>query len=206
MKTLLQLLSFIGELLFPLRDTGAVVRDLTPEAFGRLVAPRLTTLGYVGLLPYRHRVVRAVIIEAKFRKNAKAISLLAQVLRDYVEALAVDARPFSTSTYVVIPIPLSPKRLRERGYNQVEEVVKAAGLTGAPHLLARVRDTTPQTQLSKRERVMNMSNAFTAVGPFAPNVTYVLLDDVTTTGATLDAAVQVLKSANVQLIPLALAY
>jgi predicted amidophosphoribosyltransferase len=61
-------------------------------------------------------------------------------------------------------------------------------------------------QLSKRERIINMNNAFTAVGPFEQNVTYVLLDDVTTTGATLDAAVQVLKAAHVQLIPLALAY
>ena len=139
-------------------------------------------------------------------KNKRAISLLAQTLTEYLSALAEDTYPFDTKDFVIIPIPLGQKRLHERGYNQVEEVIKTANIHYEPNLLVRTRETAPQTTLPKGERTQNVRNAFRAVGPFTTSVTYVVLDDVTTTGATLHEAVTVLEEQGIHPIALALAY
>lgn len=110
---------------------------------------------------------------------------------------------------MVVPIPLSPARLQERGFNQALEIAKhllrlasnsgqkPAALLHA-QLLLRVRDTAAQTGLARAERLRNMRQAF-AVEPVqaarVQGARIVLVDDVTTTTATLCAAALALRSA-----------
>ena len=100
---------------------------------------------------------------------------------------------------VLVPVPLHPRRERERGYNQ-SALLAAAFVTVAQaqvaSLLRRVRDTRTQTRLSRPERAANVNNAF-ALSPAAVldgRLTYILIDDVFTTGATLDACATVLRA------------
>jgi ComF family protein len=100
---------------------------------------------------------------------------------------------------VLVPVPLSPRRQRQRGFNQAGMLARAlATLWGQPiaeDLLGRVRETGTQTALGPVERARNMAAAFTARGPDAsrhnpreaPTTTVILVDDVLTTGATLVA-------------------
>lgn len=100
---------------------------------------------------------------------------------------------------ILVPVPLSAGRQRQRGFNQAAMVARAIGTHWdrpvAEHLLGRVRDTGTQTTLSPSERARNMAAAFTARGPEtargagreAPHPTVILVDDVLTTGATLVA-------------------
>jgi ComF family protein len=92
-------------------------------------------------------------------------------------------------------VPLSHKRKKERGYNQVELVAqRACTKTSArleKHILLKVRHTPPQTTLSKSERLKNVVGAFGIHDHTAEKISgkhIILLDDVTTTGATLHAA------------------
>lgn len=176
------------DLLFPRKDTALIVERITDIEFGKLVSPVVTESGVVALLPYRHPHVRACVIEAKFHRNAKAISLLANVLKEYVAALEEDSEAFDTLSYMVVPIPLSAARQRERGYNQVEEVVRSAGLSYETALLKRIRDTRPQTSLPRSARIENVKDAFALAHEPSPARTYILVDDVFTTGATLASA------------------
>ena len=100
---------------------------------------------------------------------------------------------------LLIPIPLAVDRLRERGYNQALELARplarAAGLALAPGALRRIRATEPQSGLDAKARRRNLSGAFAAADAKVRGCRIALIDDVMTTGATLNAAAKALKKA-----------
>jgi ComF family protein len=105
-------------------------------------------------------------------------------------------------TTVLVPVPLHPRRLAERGFNQSALVAAAlaerAGLRSRPRLLRRVRETAQQAELDRRARATNVSDAFTLCAPAPPSA--ILIDDVVTTGATVSACVRVLIAQGTRVI------
>ncbi len=99
---------------------------------------------------------------------------------------------------LVLPVPLSADRLAERGFNQAIEIARplarALGLPLAAHACVRVRDTAPQSMLALADRQDNMRGAFAVRDRAAVSGRRVLvIDDVMTTGHTLDALAACLK-------------
>ena len=109
---------------------------------------------------------------------------------------------------VLIPVPLHPKKLRQRGYNQsallAKYFAKEANVT-VLHALKRVRNTPSQTNLDRKARLQNVSNAFILKKKvfLSPLLSYVVIDDVFTTGATLNACCKVLQQAGARHIRVA---
>ncbi len=103
---------------------------------------------------------------------------------------------------LLVPLPLSAKRLKERGYNQAERIASALGrLRGwsvRPEALVRRRDTRTQTALTPEERRANVEGAFGARGVRGQRV--VVVDDVFTTGATLVSAAMALREAGAKVV------
>ena len=189
------------DLLLPKRDTHEASSATTLTHVGKVRAPGLfqTASGPIeALLPYREPRIRALILETKFHESGHAITLLGTVLGEYLSSIAIDTQ-FETTHIVLVPIPLSKRRHAERGYNQVERILHAAlpfltpQFSVKPELLRRVRDTPPQTTLNRQERLRNMENAFQIEGEIHPRYTYIVIDDVSTTGATLVVAAQTLR-------------
>lgn len=204
------------DLIFPPREDESVIRDLSPSAFAALLSPALvpaTRPAAIGLLPFRAPPVRAAVHEAKYHGTERAFTLLAAALADFLPEYLADR---STGRVALVPIPLGRTRLKERGYNQVEEVAKRAvrivrepAVALSPALLSRVRETPTQVSLARKEREENMRGAFVATRPAAPADLYIVLDDVLTTGATLSAGIEALAEAGLdreQILPLALAH
>lgn len=109
----------------------------------------------------------------------------------------LDARDFSA----ILPIPLHPVKQRERGYNQSQYIARgiagALGIPMASSMLVRRKHTRSQTTMTAREREHNVKGAFTVPPRAAATVSgnsFLLVDDVITTGATIREAASTLKS------------
>ncbi len=119
----------------------------------------------------------------KYEERADLARPLGHLLRRAV----VDA---GIHTDVVVPVPLHPRRLAERGYNQAALLARAVAdqldVPFAPRALERQRQTAQQARLGRAERLVNMAEAFEVRDkPAVEGRAILLVDDVLTTGATL---------------------
>lgn len=165
------------------------MHSLSDEEMRSLIAPAERD-AVMTLANYNDTRVRALVWEAKYHKNEDALLRIGTVFQEHIAAQA--QRP------TVVPIPLSEKRFAERGYNQVEEALRAGNVDIDTSVLVRVRETIPQTQLPRKSRLTNLSGAFHVPDEARErlaDLTIVLIDDVTTTGATLIEAKRTLSRA-----------
>lgn len=174
-----------------------------------LLGVRITTLA-----DYQNSEVEDLIRTLKYDGSRHAARLAASLLADYLREEIASSRTFSTRKILVVPVPLHKSRARERGWNQIELVLKELpqefrdGSLAALALqaLARTRATKPQTKLHRSERLSNVAGAFSCPYPSSVGMAHVfLIDDVTTTGATLANAATPLRRAGAQVTLLALA-
>lgn len=167
------------------------------------------------LMDYREQAVRDLIQALKYDGSAHAAQLAAGVLADYLREECASVRNFSHKKILLVPVPLHASRRRERGFNQIELVLKALpddmrdGTTAtlATEVLKRARATPPQTRLPRSKRLSNLAGAFTlATDSDRMKKTHIyLIDDVTTTGATLVNAATPLRRAGAEVSLIALA-
>ncbi|MGH7270252.1 MAG: ComF family protein, partial [Polyangiaceae bacterium] len=147
---------------------------------------------------YGGAVARA-IMKMKYERRPDIARPLGDLLRRAIEGHAVAG--IITAETVVVPVPLHPSRLAERGYNQAALVARrvARGLRAPlwPMALARTNDTPQQTALDRTSRAANVAGAFAARGGGLRGRRVLLIDDVHTTGATLDACAVALRGAGV---------
>ena len=207
---------FFLDIIFPpsARETG--VRALAPQDMS--VSPQTYAFKehlITTLMPYRDKGVRDLIWILKYRKTEEAVRLAGGILADYLLEYASESRIFGAQTLILVPIPLSRERLRERGYNQSLIVARQAAREIADktvlvrELLIRTKNTKAQTSLARNERLLNVHGAF-SISPTAnlaevKGAHIVVIDDVSTTGATLAEAAHALKERAPSLSLMALA-
>ena len=147
---------------------------------------------------YGQPLIRTLIHELKYRRMRRIGSILGELLLEYTRYFGVDL----PSDVILIPIPLAPSRGRIRGFNQAELIGKALAdrlenkIVFAPRILVRTRNTKPQVGLGREARKQNIGQAFCVIQKdMIQKKTVLLLDDVKTTGVTLEEAARVLKEA-----------
>lgn len=205
--------SRFAEILFPPRPGEEIVRDTSPETLLRLVAPVLVETTHpatTALLPFRDTRVRALIHETKYRGSERAAELLGVVLAEYLADIATD----TIGNVLLVPLPLSRERMKERGFNQCERIacyaVQTTNTTFVPvstTTLIRIKNTEHQALLSKEARKQNAEGAFTSETLCDAHTSYLILDDVITTGATMQAAIDALTAQGAKhILPITLAH
>jgi len=136
----------------------------------------------------------ASIEKAIHRFKYEGWRALAPVLAGLLLEARGDEEPATSAVLpatTMLAVPLHPRRLRARGYNQSEllaaELRRRLGVRAPAGSLVRVRDTPPQVGLDRLHRRQNVAGAFAWRGPAPGPGTVVVVDDVTTTGATIEA-------------------
>lgn len=140
--------------------------------------------------------VRALIHELKYHRGLYTLADMELVIRNSPRVLEL------VRGSVLVPVPLHSRKERERGYNQTallsERFASAAGgCTRVESILRREVDTRSQTTFDRRSRRTNLKNAFALRrrASINPDQHYVLVDDVFTTGSTLNSCAGVLRRA-----------
>ena len=154
-------------------------------------------------IPHRYAGPVPVLIQAlKFHHRLAAASVLGQLLAQSLPGCPPDL------PQCLVPVPLHPRRQRQRGFNQSMEIARPVsvqlGIPIAPRLARRIRATEAQTVLvGAKARYRNMRGAFAVEKSFMAGLTHVaIVDDVVTTGATVRSLALALKSAGVSQIEL----
>lgn len=142
---------------------------------------------------------RALVHQFKYHGDVHLASDMARILAQ-AEGLIDFARGA-----ILVPVPLHPRKRRERGFNQsVLLAERLAALAGGEAAvwegLARVRDTESQTHFDRKRRQRNLKNAFAlrTKCDLNPRLRYVLVDDVFTTGSTLNACAAALRDGHIR--------
>lgn len=145
---------------------------------------------------YRHPTSEAIIHGLKYRFWSSITSTLADRMADSIRANAPAS--FLANQPVLIPVPLHPGRERWRGFNQATLLANALGnqlKLQVAHALVRNRKTAPQAKLAEADRAKNIAGAFSIRDSVdLSGKTVIIVDDVSTTGSTLDAAAQACKA------------
>lgn len=148
---------------------------------------------------FEYPVIRESIYRFKYRGRAEYAAYYAK------EAYRMHAkRIMELHADAIVPVPLHKSRLRKRGYNQAQELAKELSLlTGVPvrnELIKRVKSTKALKTLDVRERQNNLKKAFLIIQNDVKLNTIIVVDDIFTTGATIDAVARAFKGAGVEYV------
>lgn len=178
-----QLLTMFVDLFFPPSPAEKILRETSVDTMQEFYRPG-TYKNNTYLCRYKEPLIQAAITDNKFHHRQKAARLLVHLLEQWLKN--------NHQQILFVPIPLGKQRLRQRGHNQVETILRASALPLHidTTLLKRSIETQPQSKLQKQARLQNMQNVFCCTpGKFESSTTHVVLvDDVVTTGATMAAA------------------
>lgn len=163
-------------------------------------AGKWTLSGVIRIAPYHHHAIQSAIRAIKYDGAFVVVEPFGAALAPHIATLAAElSRP------LLVPIPLADKRRAERGFNQAEILAaslhRATGIPLLSHALIRMRETQTQTELARTERKKNVTGAFDAPSPsLLRGHDIILVDDVATTGATLESAAITCRAAGAKTI------
>jgi ComF family protein len=159
-------------------------------SIGSVAAPLPPSLSVIAAIGAYDGALRDILHALKYDGRRSAAPRLS-------ELMAASGRLVLTGADLVVPVPLHRRRLRHRGFNQAADLARGLGVTVRP-VLRRVRPTRAQVELPAAERQSNVAGAFATKRRCARHIAgrvVVLVDDVATTGATLEACARVLRAA-----------
>jgi ComF family protein len=196
------------DLLFPEDCVGCSARGrvLCQECGQNLQHSRNPPLVDIfALFDYRDPVVKKAIWKLKYHKRSHLGKTLGQLLYEgHLEEISDIRMHAPARSILVIPIPLSRARYKERGYNQAEKI--ALGFCNSDHeemlelkknIVVKKIDTLPQARIANRaKRLKNIKNAFVVTDTRSiSGRTIIVIDDVTTTGGTITEVISTLMKA-----------
>lgn len=150
-----------------------------------------------GLALYDYPSVSKTIYRFKYSNRSEYSKYLGIELARHLGPQILSWKPD-----VIIPVPLHKKKLQKRGYNQAgllaKELSKCLDIPYYDRLILRQKNTVPMKELRGSERQINLKNAFIVGDNDVKLSKVVIVDDIYTTGATIDAIARVLKEAGVQ--------
>jgi competence protein ComFC len=193
MALMQSLFSLVLDFLFPPTKEALRLRTLSPDEMGNIFQkPEPSPLPFItSLFSYKDPLVKELVVSIKYKKNWHAITSAAILLSKKLSG--------SPEKVILIPIPISKKRRRERGFNQCELIIDEMcklypdKFEKRFDILLRTKDSGEQKLKDRAER-LSSTHAF-SVNKSEINGRIIIIDDVTTTGSTLKEAHETLLQA-----------
>ncbi|CUQ10642.1 hypothetical protein BH721_06025 [Clostridium baratii] len=177
------------EIIFPAPYKCIVCNEEEEEGLCKKCRSTITECTEPEHFGYYKGALKELIFLFKFNKDFLAGEILVDLIKDKLNGIEKD--------YIITYIPIGKKSMRKRGFNQCEyiakELSKIHGLK-CIKTLNKIKETKPQKQLTKKERLENIKNSFGVINKETiKNKRFILIDDVLTTGATVEEGIRVLK-------------
>ena len=199
-----KLFNLVLDTIFPQSKLGKQLETITAEElFNSVPKIRHEDRNIINIFSYDNQLIKKAIWSLKFRNKKRLAKIFAEILYDRILEDLNDLQTFKNFTEpLLIPIPVSKKRFRERGYNQCELIAKElCKLDGNNSFilekqnLIKIIDTPHQSRAKNRkERLENLKDSFRVRFPEKiKSRNIILLDDITTTGTTLREADKILR-------------
>ena len=214
--THMDILNKIADWLWPEKCLGCKRKNsgyLCPECLNK-IPPCFDNSNILAAASYKSPIVKKAIRLLKYRRAKKLAEPLAKLIFQRILQGQHSMLPLLTlkDEALIIPIPLSKKRLRERGFNQAELIARILSdklsVKIACNVLEKIKHTESQVKAGKQEkRLKNLKGSFRVSRPeLIKEKNIILVDDVATTGATLFEAGRVLKKSGArEIIPIVVA-
>lgn len=152
--------------------------------------------GAMAMNVYKDKISRSALVEYKYNFNQETLVIFKQLIDDWLRKNPNIVREFIEQKINIVPVPLHSNRLWERGFNQAEQLAEIlARRINCPlqtNWLIRFKKTNRQVGLGRKERQRNLCGVF-KVEKNLSGETIILIDDVFTTGTTLQECAKVLK-------------
>lgn len=202
----MSILRSLFDLIFPERCVGCRSREtsLCDTCLSLVPPPRENPETWIhAVFSYKDPRIKKAVWLLKYKNRKRLAQTFGNALADLVlEDIAENIQFERAAHIVLVPIPISRSRLRERGYNQAYLIAAAlknrlgdARISIENNLLKKEIDTKRQSHTkSRRERLENIVGSFSGIKAYNPRAIYILIDDVTTTGATLLEAKKILRA------------
>ncbi len=205
MQKLQNILGILLSIVLPKESSTILLENMSMEEIN--ILPKANTLDdgtYRALFQYKNKTVRLTIWEIKYKANKKITALFSKLLYEFILEEIVDEIVFSNfQNPLLIPIPASKGRIRERGFNQCELILKEIQKLDTENFfkvsfnaLRKIKETPHQSKLKNKEkRLKNLKGCFLADPGIVAGRNVVLIDDVITTGQTMKEAAKTLRGA-----------
>ncbi|MFA5169524.1 MAG: ComF family protein [Candidatus Paceibacterota bacterium] len=143
---------------------------------------------------FKNKILKEAIHKFKYGYIKDLCQPLSILILTHLQAIGMEIN----KSFIIIPIPMTDKKKRRRGFNQSEEMGKTISeSTGIPllsNMLIKIRETAPQMELKREERINNIKDCFKIEkGEIIKDKIILLLDDVYTTGSTMEECAKALK-------------
>lgn len=145
-------------------------------------------------------IIRKMILKYKFQEEAYLYKIFVKKIKNNKKTYL-----FFKKYDIIIPVPISKKRLKKRGYNQSEliskELSREINIEYVDKCLLKNKDTLPQSSLNKEERIKNVKNVYSVKNQEKIiNKKVLIIDDIYTTGSTINECSKVLIEAGAKSI------
>ena len=186
------------EMIFPQKKHSAAARQQGAAVISRNIQPTQYK-EHLTFLPYHDTAVKHFLYALKYEQHKESAAVAADILWDYIGDEIQEQESIQKMQYVLCTIPATQEREEQDGYHHLHSILDALYSTAFTpesslpidkrHLLAWSRPVRRQSKLPNRsERLANVSGAMVATEQLCPNTTCFVIDDITTTGATLTEA------------------
>lgn len=204
-KLFIQIWQNALDFIFPPSVSELELRNLDREnVFNRLPECKSSEFPFIkSVFSYKNEIVRELIWQIKYKKNRGAIDIAGYAL--YSKLLELYKLNIENGEQILlVPIPISKERRKERGYNQCELIIDSVKSHDTDNifiydysLLKRISNIEKQTFKNRSERIENAKNIFDINKKnniYDKKINIILIDDVSTTGSTLSVAREMFKT------------